>query len=251
MPSRSAEVLIRLVFGILGLVAIVLILVINEANHEWSAGMGVLVSLPLAAFGVYGVFAAAELRDKPHQRDLLRLRRLGNRRPELHIGGAGSPTTIQRPSVAESTQPETFGLETRRSWIALTLGLLGSLAAWAGATRAFGGTEPLALPGFFWILFLPPALFIAARSALRIALASRAVVIDAGGVRFGVALGFAWPLLVPFADMESIVVLEDDHTAEFLIFATDGRSYHIDGRQLADARAFAAWLKMHGRAQPG
>jgi hypothetical protein len=250
MPSRSAEALIRLFLGVLGLAAIVLIFVIDEANPGWSPVTSVVTSLPLAFFGIYGLFAAIELREKPHARDLLRFRRQGKRRPLLHIGGAGSSTTIRRPSVPAYTRPARFGLETRSSWIALAIGLAGSLAAWDGATSAFGHAEPYTNAGFVWILTLPLALLLAVRSALRIALASRAVVIDPTGVRLGIALGFAWPLPVPFDDIESIVVLIDDPMAEFLIFATDGRSYFIDGRHLADAGALASWLTTHAAASP-
>ena len=250
MPSRTAEALIRLILGILGLGAIVLIFVIDEANSGWSPVTRIVMSLPLALFGIYGLFAAIELREKPHTRDLLRFRRLGKRRPLLHIGGAGSSTMIRRPSVAAYTEPERFGLRTRNSWIALAIGIGGSLAAWDGATSAFGHVEPYSDAGFVWILTLPLALLLAVRSVLRIALAHRAVVIDATGVRLGIALGFAWPLLVPFEDMESILVLEDDSEAEFLIFLTDGRSYHIDGRHLADAGSLASWLTTHAAASP-
>ncbi|MDJ0497087.1 MAG: hypothetical protein QNJ89_04605 [Acidimicrobiia bacterium] len=248
MPSQPTEVLIRLLLGILGLGAIVAIFAITEANSAWAPTTSVLVSLPLASFGIYGLFAAIELRDKPHARDLLRLRRLGKRRPLLNIGGAGSSTTISRPAVAAFTPAKRFGLRTRNSWIALVFGAVGSLAAWEGATSAFGRTEPFADAGFAWILVLPLTLFVAVRSILRIAAASRAVVVDAAGVRLGVALGFSWPLLVPFEDIESIVVLQDEAAAEFLIFTADERTYHIDGRHLADAAALTVWLTSNAAA---
>ncbi len=251
MPSRPTEAIIRLLLGVLGLAAIILIFVIDEANPGWSPVRSVLTSLPLALFGVYGLFAAIELREKPHSRDLLRFRRLGRRRPLLQIGGSGSSTTIRRPSVTPYTQPMRFGIRTRSSWIALAIGIIGSLAAWEGATSAYGHAEPVSDAGFAWILTLPLALLLAVRSGLRVSFGSRAVVIDAAGVRLGTALGYAWPLLVPFADVESIVLLEDESAAEFLIFTTDSRSYHIDGRHLTDGEALASWLRNNAATSRG
>ena len=95
MPSRSAEIVVRLALGVLGLAAVVLIFVIDEATPASSPATKVLMSLPLAFVGTYGVGATTELRDEPHNRDLLRFRRLGKR-------GAIPPSAGAESSVADS-----------------------------------------------------------------------------------------------------------------------------------------------------
>ena len=173
MPSRSAEIVVRLALGVLGLAAVVLIFVIDEATPAWSPVTMILMSLPLAFVGTYGVGAATELRDKPHNRDLLRFRRLGKRGAITPSAGAESPIEMLPFTPPHQAPSARFALHTRNSWIAFGIGLVASLVAWSGAVAAFSRDEPFSDAGFIWILGLPMALILAVRSALRIAFARK------------------------------------------------------------------------------
>lgn len=244
MPSRSVDILIRVVLGMAGLASMALVFAVVESTEDWTSSSRVAATLPLAAVAAYGLAAASELRDKHPDRDLLRFRRFGKGPMRATFAGDLSTKEYTRPSAYATAIRRRFAARTTKSLIVLGVGLLGSLLAWTGANRGLQGPD-FSETGFLWIVALPLALWATARSLLRVALSGSAVTVANTHIILGISLGFAWPVRIPFEDIELLAITTDDSGRDFIIGSTEERTYHVDGKHLADAEGLADWFEQN------